>query len=317
MDSRCSLCPRACNVSRDISKGFCAQTNEIRLSRAALHFYEEPPISGTAGSGAIFFSGCNLKCVFCQNESIANGNFGQVVSTERLARIMLNLQDQNANNINLVTPSHFVPQIREAIIIAKENGLNIPIVYNSSAYELPETLKLLDGLVDVYLPDFKYYDSSMAFRFSNAKDYPEIAKAAIEEMYRQVKTPVFDDSRSGISNPGAVYSSNSHLIKKGVIVRHLLLPLGVKNAENVISYLHETYGEKIYISVMNQYTPMTDTPTMLKVKDLYPELFRKVTKREYKRLTDFVLSLNVKNAFIQDGDTASDSFIPNFDLTGV
>lgn len=317
MNSECSLCPRACNVSRDGKTGFCGETNEIRLSRAALHFYEEPPISGTAGSGAIFFSGCNLKCVFCQNEPIANGNYGQIVSVERLAEIMLELEAQKANNINLVTPSHFVPEIRKAIVLAKENGLSIPIVYNSSAYELPETLKLLEGLIDVYLPDFKYYDSSVAMRYSNAKDYPEIAKAAIKEMYRQVGAPVFDDSRTGISNPGAVYSSNSHLIKKGVIVRHLLLPLCVKNAENVISYLHETYGESIYISIMNQYTPMTETLSMQKVKDKYPELCRKVTKREYNRLTDFVLSLNVKNAFIQEGDTASDSFIPKFDLTGV
>ncbi len=271
------------------------------LARAALHFYEEPSISGTAGSGAVFFSGCNLKCVFCQNESISRGAFGKEVSKERLAEIFLNLQSQDANNINLVTPSHYVPFIKESLILAKEQGLLIPIVYNTSAYESVETLKMLDGLIDIYLPDFKYMDDSLAVKYSNAPGYSDIAKAAIKEMFRQVGENRFDENG---------------LMKRGVIVRHLLLPLGVNNAKQVVSYLHETYGDSIYISLMNQYTPM-DTPALKKAGEKYPELLRKVTKREYERLLDHVLSLDIKNAYFQEGDTASESFIPEFDYTGV
>ena len=271
------------------------------LARAALHFYEEPSISGREGSGAVFFSGCNLKCVFCQNEKISRGQIGKEVTVDGLAEIFLSLQAQGANNINLVTPSHFVPLIKEALILTKKNGLSVPIVYNSSAYELPEALKMLEGHVDVYLPDFKYMDEDMALNYSKAKDYPAVAKAAIAEMYRQVGEPLFDERG---------------IIKKGVIVRHLLLPGGVKNAKNVVSYLHETYGDSVYISLMNQYTPL-DTPSLKKAGEKYPSLLRKVTKREYERLLDFVLSLDIKNAYFQEGDTASESFIPEFDLSGV
>lgn len=298
----CSLCPRQCNIDRQTAKGFCGESDSVRLARAALHFYEEPPISGTNGSGAIFFSGCNLKCVFCQNESIANNNTGMEISINRLADIMLELQSQNAHNINLVTPSHYIYQIKEAILLAKANGLTIPIVYNSSGYELASSIKILDGLIDIYLPDFKYSDDTLAVKYSKAPNYSSYAREAIAEMFRQVGTPEFDENG---------------LMKSGVIVRHLLLPLGVKNAKAVITYLNETYGDRIYISIMNQYTPMTETPSMLRVKDSYPELFRKVTKREYERLIDFILSLNISNAFIQEGHTASDSFIPDFDYTGI
>ena len=271
------------------------------LARAALHFYEEPSISGKEGSGAVFFSGCNLKCVFCQNEKISRGLIGKEVSVEKLADIFLSLESQGANNINLVTPSHFIPQIKEALILAKEKGLSVPIVYNSSAYELPKTLKMLEGLVDVYLPDFKYFDEDMALNYSKAANYPEVAKAAIAEMYRQVGEPLFDSRK---------------IMKKGVIVRHLLLPGGVKNAKNVVSYLHETFGDSIYISLMNQYTPL-DTASLKEAGEQYPALLRKVTKREYDRLLDYVLSLDIKNAYFQEGDTASESFIPEFDYTGV
>ena len=201
----------------------------------------------------------------------------------------------------MFAPSHYVPLIKEALILAKESGLSVPIVYNSSAYELPETLKILEGLVDVYLPDFKYSDEIMALNYSKAYDYPEVAKAAIAEMFRQVGEPVFDERG---------------IMKKGVIVRHLLLPGGVKNAKNAVSYLHETYGDSIYISLMNQYTPL-DTDSLKKAGEKYPVLLRKVTKREYERLLDFVLSLDIKNAYFQEGDTALESFIPEFDLTGV
>ncbi len=300
--SFCSICPRQCNIDRQLNKGFCGESDTVRLARAALHFYEEPPISGSNGSGAIFFSGCNLKCVFCQNESIANNNTGIEVSIEKLADIMLDLQSQNAHNINLVTPSHYIYQIKKALILAKEKGLTIPIVYNSSGYELASSIRELEGLVDIYLPDFKYMDDELAVKYSKAPNYSKFAKETIAEMFRQTGSPSFDDNG---------------LMTKGVIVRHLLLPLAVNNAKNVISYLHDTYEDNIYISIMNQYTPMTDTPSMKSVATLYPELFRKVTKREYNRLLDFVLSLNITNAFFQEGETASDSFIPDFDYTGI
>ena len=277
-----------------------------------MHYYEEPCISGTAGSGAVFFCGCNLKCVFCQNAKISQGGNssftdsktsinGKEVSIEKLAEIFLSLQSKDANNINLVTPSHYVLQIKEALTIAKKNGLIIPVVYNTSSYELPETLKLLEDLVDVYLPDLKYSDNALAVKYSNAPDYFNIAKNAIDEMYRQVGECEFDENG---------------LIKKGVVVRHLLLPLGVNNAKNVVSYLNEKYGDNVYISLMNQYTPI-DSPQLKKAGEKYPELLRKVTKREYERLIDFVLSLNIKNAYIQEGNTASESFIPDFDYTGI
>ncbi|MBO4310686.1 MAG: radical SAM protein [Lachnospiraceae bacterium] len=301
MGKNCNLCPRQCNIDRSAGRGFCNANENVFLARAALHFFEEPSISGSEGSGAVFFGGCNLRCVFCQNERISRGLTGKEVSVEKLAQIFLSLESQGANNINLITPSHYVYAIKDALILAKEAGLKIPIVYNTSAYELPETLKMLEGLIDIYLPDFKYFDDSLAVKYSNAPGYAETAKAAIAEMFRQVKTPVFDDRG---------------IMQKGVIVRHLLLPLGVNNAKKIVSYLHETYGDSIYISLMNQYTPL-DTPSMAKVRDKYPELFRRVTKREYERLLDYVLSLNIVNAYFQEGDTAKESFIPDFDLTGI
>lgn len=302
MDNRCLLCPRQCNTDRNRNKGYCGETNTVRLARAALHFYEEPCISGTVGSGAIFFSGCNLKCVFCQNYTIAGNEVGKEVSAERLAQIMLELQLKGCANINLVTPTHYVPSIKEALILAKSEGLTVPIVYNTSGYELVSTLRMLNGLVDIYLPDFKYSDNFLAKEYSNAPDYFEIASAAVHEMYNQVQSPV-------IGSDG--------LMQKGVIVRHLLLPLGVKNARGVIDYLHETYGENIYLSIMNQYTPMEQNNRFNEICKKYPQLARRVTQREYNRVIDYALSLNIKNCFIQEGMTASDSFIPAFDYTGI
>lgn len=302
MNTPCTLCPRQCNIDRQSQIGFCGESDTVRLARAALHYYEEPCISGTKGSGAIFFTGCNLKCVFCQNYNIAGNEVGKEVTVERLAEIMLNLQEQNAANINLVTPSHFVPQIKEALTLAKQSGLRIPIVYNSSGYELPKTLQLLDGLVDIYLPDCKYSDNNLAVKFSDAPGYFDTAKAAIGEMYRQVGEPV-------IGSDG--------LMQKGVIVRLLLLPLGVVNAKGVVKYLYDTYGDNIFLSIMNQYTPMTESNLLIEAAKQSPELLRKVTKREYDRLIDYVLSLGINNCFIQEGETASESFIPDFDYTGI
>lgn len=292
----CILCPRNCGINRDCgNKGFCGESSSVRIARAALHFWEEPVISGDKGSGAVFFTGCNLKCIFCQNASIAASEVGKEVSIETLAEIFLKLQGEGANNINLVTASHYVPQVAESIRIARKLGLEIPIVYNTSSYEKPETLRLLDGLVDIYLPDFKYMDAKLAKAYSNAEDYPEVAQAAIAEMYRQVGKPAFDDAG---------------LMRKGVIVRHLVMPGAVGNAKAVIDYLYGAYGDDIYISLMNQYTPMKEFAE-------YPELNRKVTKREYEKVLQYALSLGVENAFIQEGETAQESFIPPFDLTGV
>ena len=292
----CRLCPRECGVNRmEGQRGFCGVDAEVMIARAALHMWEEPCISGKEGSGAVFFSGCSLGCGFCQNRRISRGQSGKKITVEHLAEIFLDLQEQNANNINLVTAGQFLPQAAVALKTAKEQGLHIPIVYNSSGYEKAEALKLLDGLVDIYLPDFKYMDAGLAKKYSHAEDYPEVAAAALEEMVRQVDTSEFD-SRG--------------IMKRGVIVRHLLLPGHVKDSKNVLKYLYETYGDRIYISMMNQYTPM---PAM---KD-DPQLSRKVTDREYERLIDYAISLGLNNGFIQEGETAKESFIPEFDGEGV
>lgn len=292
----CRLCPRNCGADRMAGqKGFCGTDTEIMVARAALHMWEEPCISGKEGSGAVFFSGCSLGCNFCQNRRISRGQRGKKITLEHLVELFFQLQEQGANNINLVTAGHFLPQVAVALEMAKEQGLHIPVVYNSSGYEKAKTLKMLDGLVDIYLPDFKYMDAVLAKKYSHAQDYPEIAKEALSEMVRQVGEAEFD-SRG--------------MMKKGVIVRQLLLPGHVKDAKNVLKYLYETYGDRIYISMMNQYTPMSA------MKD-DPQLSRKVTDREYERLIDYAISLGLKNGFMQEGETAKESFIPEFDGEGV
>lgn len=296
MLKECHLCPRNCGVDRLAGqKGFCGVDAGIMVARAALHMWEEPCISGKEGSGAVFFSGCSLGCVLCQNRTISKGQSGKVITVEHLAELFLELQGQKANNINLVTAGHFLPQVRDALILAKEQGLTIPVVYNSSGYEKAEMLRYLEGLVDIYLPDLKYLEADLAGKYSHAKDYPEVAMKALEEMVRQVRTPEFDERG---------------MMKKGVIVRHLLLPGHVRNSKKVLEYLYGTYGDQIYISLMNQYTPM---PAM---KD-DPQLSRKVTDREYDRLLDHAISFGVTNCFIQEGETAKESFIPEFNGEGI
>ena len=293
----CNLCPRNCGVNRLAGElGYCGQTAELTAARAALHMWEEPCISGNCGSGTVFFTGCALHCVFCQNGKIANGQLGKKLSVERLAEIFLELQEQGAANINLVTAGHFVPQVTEALDLAKANGMHLPVVYNTSGYEKVENLRLLDGYVDIYLPDFKYWESETAQNYSHAPDYPEYAKAAIAEMVRQTGTPVFEGD----------------MLKRGTVVRHLLLPGHVREAKQIISYLHETYGNQIYISIMNQYTPMEGIETAG-----YPELARKVTSREYEKVLDHAINIGVENGFIQEGGTASESFIPDFECQGI
>lgn len=292
----CTLCPRKCGVNRSAGKaGACHVDAQIGVARAALHFWEEPCISGEEGSGAVFFTGCSLGCVFCQNTEISRGQAGENVSVERLAEIFLRLQEQGANNINLVTAGHYVPAVAESLRRAKDKGLQIPVVYNSSGYELPDTLRLMEDLVDIYLPDMKYIDGELAEKYSHAQNYPDVAKAALEEMVRQCPICEFDERG---------------MMKKGVIVRHLLLPGHVRNSKAVMKYLHETYQDQIYISIMSQYTPMSQV-----IK--YPELNRRVTKREYSRLLDYAMELGIENGFFQEGDPVGESFIPAFNGEGV
>ncbi|NDO48542.1 radical SAM protein [Lachnospiraceae bacterium MD335] len=290
---KCSLCPRNCRVHREnAAVGYCGETAVVRVARISLHMWEEPCISGKNGSGTIFFSGCPLRCVFCQNKSIALGNKGEALTSEELCRAFLLLQEKNAENINLVTPTHFAPQIAKAIEDAKARGLRLPIVYNTAGYERVETLKMLDGLVDIYLPDMKYQSDAVSLRYSNAPDYFEYAADAIAEMVRQTKNPVFEKG----------------LMKRGTIVRHMVLPGHTKDSINIIRYLYETFRDTIYISIMNQYTPPQDIE-----ERGFSELSRRVTKREYEKVINEALRLDVVNAFIQEGETASESFIPDFD----
>ena len=292
----CLLCPRKCGINRRTGQtGVCGVSSEIKVARAALHYWEEPCISGKRGSGAVFFSGCSLHCVFCQNREISDGKAGKVISKERLSDIFMELADKGANNINLVTPGQYIPDIVWAVNDAKSRGMKLPIIYNTSGYENVTELKLLEGIVDVYLPDFKYMDSTLSARYSRAKDYPSVAKQALSEMVRQQPDVVIDDSTG--------------LIQKGVIVRQLLLPGHVNDAKAVLKYLYDTYHDHIYISMMSQFTPIA-------LKD-YPEINRTVTRREYERLVDYALEIGITNAFIQEGDVAKDSFIPAFDCEGV
>lgn len=276
-------------------KGYCKESATVVAARAALHYWEEPCISGEQGSGAIFFSGCAMGCVFCQNKNIANGTIGKEITIERLVEIFFELKSQGANNINLVTGSHYVPQIIEAIRIAKSKGFDLPFVYNCSGYEKVDTIRLLEGWIDVYLPDFKYYDDALAIRYSNAKNYCNYAKESLAEMVRQVGEAEFD---------------SKGIMMKGVIVRHLQLPGQINDSKNVIQYLYETYGDQIYISIMNQFTPLQGL-------DNYQEINRKLKEEEYEELVDFAIDIGVENGFIQEGETAKESFIPEFDCTGI
>lgn len=292
----CLLCPRKCGINRRTGQtGVCGVSSEIKVARAALHYWEEPCISGKKGSGAVFFSGCSLHCVFCQNREISDGKAGKVISKERLSDIFMELAVKGANNINLVTPGQYIPDIVWAVNDAKSRGMKLPIIYNTSGYENVTELKLLEGIVDVYLPDFKYMDSTLSAMYSRAKDYPSVAKQALSEMLRQQPDVVIDDATG--------------LIQKGVIVRQLLLPGHVNDAKAVLKYLYDTYHDHVYISMMSQFTPIA-------LKD-YPEINRTVTRREYERLVDYAIEIGITNAFIQEGDVAKDSFIPAFDCEGV
>ena len=291
----CRLCPRACGVNRCERNGFCGESSVLRAARASLHMWEEPPLSGKTGSGTVFFSGCNLGCIFCQNHEIAHENKGVEISPERLAEIFLELQEKGAANVNLVTAVHFTPHIALALDRAKAQGLSIPIVYNSSGYESVDTLKRLDGYIDVYLPDYKYRDPNLARSFSGAYNYPKIAEKAIEEMVSQIGDCRFD---------------KNGMMERGVIVRHLVLPKHTDDSMAVLAYLHETYGDRIYISIMSQYTPV-------RKYEKYPELSRKLTTYEYEKVVKFAQKIGIRNGFLQSGEAAKESFIPSFDGIGI
>lgn len=298
-NERCMLCPRKCGADRKNNKtGFCLMPETIKVARAALHMWEEPCISGTGkdapGSGTVFFSGCTLRCVYCQNYDIAAGTYGKEITVERLGNIFLELQEKGAANINLVTPTHYTPQIIRALDLVKHR-MNIPVLSNTSGYECVETLKMFEGYVDIYLTDFKYMDSVLAERYSRAADYPDVTKAALSEMVRQTGLPEFDDHG---------------MMKKGVIVRHLMLPGQLLDSKRIVRYIYETYGDLVYLSLMNQYTPLEH------VKNI-PELNCRVKKKSYNKLVDFAIGLGVSNAFIQGGEAAQESFIPAFECEGV
>ena len=294
---KCKLCPRGCNVDRDGGEiGYCGETSKIRVARTSLHQWEEPCITGKYGSGTVFFSGCSLKCIFCQNHNIADSSVGQVFTTQQLAEAFLRLQENKASNINLVTAGHYVKQIVPAIELAKEQGLHIPVVYNSSAYETVESLRMLNGIIDVYLPDCKFFSAEISENYAKTKDYFDVASKAIDEMVNQVGTPVFDEKTGNMI--------------KGVIVRHLVLPGHTKDSMAILKCLHETYGNQIFISIMSQFTPVIR-------QEKYLNLNRTVTKREYRKVLEYALLLGVENAFIQEGDAAEESFIPTFDCSFV
>jgi putative pyruvate formate lyase activating enzyme len=340
--SNCTLCPRECRVNRTAGElGFCGIPAVIRAARAALMYYEEPCISGSSGSGAVFFTGCSLGCVFCQNAAISSGlragasapvfsrsahtpstdshrnasdpaasdsaSFvkGVELSAAQLSDVMLRLQEQGAANINLVTPSHVLHVVIPALEDAKAHGLSIPVVYNTSSYEKADALRLLDGLIDIYLPDLKYHSESLAASYSHAPNYPETARAAIAEMVRQCPEPLFADGSHSLDD-----GDETPPMKRGVIVRHMVMPGHTEDSKAVIQELYQTYGDHIFLSILNQYTPMPQC------KD-DPLLSRPVTKKEYDEVVDFAISLGVQNGFLQEGGTISQSFIPTWDGTGL
>ena len=290
----CRLCPRRCSVDRINRLGFCGAGEKLRVALVSLHKWEEPCLVGENGAGTIFFSHCNLKCVYCQNFSISHEGFGAEISVERLAEIFMEQQQRGAANIELVTPTHYVPQIGTAIDLAKSHGLNLPIVYNSNAYENFETLELLRDRVDIFLPDLKYFDDDAAIKFSGAPNYFEVATAAIKKMFELT---------------GAAHIINGLMIR-GVIVRHLILPNFRRDAIKIVDWLYKTFGDKIFISLMNQYTPIFKACEHKKIN-------RRLTTFEYNSVVNYAADLGVKNCFVQVGKTSDEKFIPNFNLNGV
>ena len=369
----CRLCPRNCGVNRRIRTGFCGSGADIRAARAGLHYYEEPFLSGSQGSGTVFFSGCSLGCVYCQNGQISHNLFGIDISVERLAEIFLEQQGRGAHNINLVTGTHFTPSIASALQMAKVQGLTIPVVWNSSGYEKADTLRMLEGLVDIFMPDFKTLSPELGMRYMKASDYPEQAMDALQCMAEMAGHAVFEKlstvspetaempktmvspktaempktaasaGQTGLSvsrnkkettagvpefdKSPELYPGEGVLMRKGLVVRHLVVPGQTEDSKAVLRYLQETYGDQIWISLMSQYTPVgvfaekedpfAQGTSELLVREMYPELCRKLSAREYDEVVDYAISLGIENCMIQEEDVASDSFIPDFDGSGI
>ena len=289
----CDLCPRKCNVDRQITKGYCQMGNNPVVAKASLHCWEEPCISGSRGSGTVFFTGCNLRCVYCQNYRISQENFGIEISIERLGEIFKSLQEKGAHNINLVNPSHFTMQIREAILNTEE--VSIPYIYNSNGYEGKQNLIMLDGMVQVYLPDIKYFSSEISGRYSGASDYFDNATEAVLEMYRQVGSPVLDEEG---------------MIKKGLIIRHLILPGQASESIKILDWIKANLPEGVYISLMSQYTPYYKA-------NLFPEIDRRIIRREYEKVLNHFVKLGFENGYVQERESAEEQYIPDFNLEGV
>ena len=306
--SDCTLCPRSCRVNRLAGRiGYCNVTADLFAARAALYYHEEPVISGSRGSGAVFFAGCNMGCVFCQNYAIAKAMTGTQLSSGRLTEIFLALQEQGAHNINLITAEHFLPQVIRSLRDAKDQGLTLPVVYNTGTYERVEAIQALEGLVDVWLPDFKYISPRLSLAYSHTPDYFQYASKALQEMVRQCPEPLFSDGSHTLDAPD---DADDPLMVRGVLVRHLVLPGSTQDSMDILKYLHDTYGDQIFISIMNQYTPMPQ------VKD-DPDLGRKLSSEEYEKVVDYAISLGITNGFIQEEGTASRRYIPAFDGTGI
>lgn len=296
MSKFCSQCPRNCNTERKTGTGYCGVPEQLKVARAFLHMWEEPCISGTRGSGTIFFSGCNLKCVYCQNYRISQDNFGKVISIERLQEIIKELINKGAHNINLVNPSHYTDPIKRALASLKSsNDLTVPVVYNSNGYETVKALEAMKGLVDVYLPDMKYSTGVSSFKYSRAKDYPEVCGKAVLEMYRQVGSPVLD---------------TNGIIRKGLIIRHLILPGYTKESMSVLDWISENLPKSVYVSLMSQYTPFY-------AAEKHPEINRPITRKEYEKVVDHLYRLGLEEGYVQERQSSDMQYIPDFNLEGV
>ena len=288
----CTICPHNCKINRTKNPGRCKSTDKIKIALYSIHNFEEPCISGEKGSGTIFFSNCNMNCVFCQNYEISQFGRGKEITIEELANVMIKQQERNVQNINLVTPTSYALHIVEAIKIARKKGLEIPIVYNTNGYESVETLKLLEGYVDIYLPDLKYYYDDLAKKYSKVDNYFEIATKAIQEMYRQVGTPVLDENG---------------VMKKGLMIRHLILPNEVQNSKKVLKWIKENIDSNVYVSIMAQYFPT------YKAKEI-PEIARKITKEEYEKVENYLYGLDLENGYIQELGEHEEEYVPKFDF---
>lgn len=293
--NKCNLCNRNCNIDRSIQKGYCNANDKIMVSLVSTHEFEEPCLSKENGSGTVFFTNCNLKCEYCQNYEISQQQKGKEITTKRLSEIFLEQQERKVNNINLVTPTMYVYQIIEAIKIARKNGLKIPIVYNTNSYENVETIKMLNGYIDIYLPDLKYYRDDIAIKYSKAPNYFEVATRAIIEMQKQIPQNVFDENG---------------IMKKGLIVRHLILPNHIQNSKNILKWIKENLNEEVYVSVMAQYFPT------YKARES-KELNRKISIKEYREVENYLYFLDIKNGYMQDLGNHEEEFVPKFDLRNV